>query len=333
MRYKKIAGTDIEVSVLGAGTWGIAGDGYGESNDKDSILALRALLDNGVNLIDTAPSYGVGHSEEVVGQAIKGYDRSKVLLVSKFGVGDTTLRFKNGGSMPCHDGTKENCVYEFEQSLKRLDTDYIDVYLHHNIDPDTPVEVAGEAMADLKAQGKVRFVGVSNYPVEMMERINKVVKLDFIQPPYSMVDERSKDRLVWAEEHGISCITYGSLGSGILTGAFRTLPTFPRSDPRGRGFYDFWQEPKFSACMKLLSFLDEIAAAHNVPVAQVAINWSAQKSYVTSSLCGVRNEEEARVNCAAYDWSLTEEEMAAIEVKLSELKINEYGGEREKHFK
>lgn len=312
MRYKQFKNANVLVSSLAVGTWAIGGDSYGEVNEKDSIAAIRTMIDNGVNIIDTASSYGAGHSEEVVGKALRDGYREKVMVATKFGV----PFFKDYEN----DGSYANCIAECEGSMKRLGVDCIDFFFMHWPDPKTPVEEAMGALADLKKQGKIRFVGVSNFDQMLLERAKKCVQIDVLQPPYSMVNQSAKPLMQWCEARGIDTFTYGSLGAGILTGTIRELPHYDPNDMRYE-FYDFFVEPKFSRVMELLKTLDKVAEAHGKPVAQVAINWSTQKSYVGAALCGVRNPKEALENCKTFDWCLTEEEMKLIDKELDRIQI------------
>lgn len=314
MRYNTFKNAGVDVSALAVGTWAIGGQGWGDVNEKDSIRAIHAMINSGVNLVDTAPVYGAGDSERIVGKALEGGYREKVMISTKFSISNGP-----GGEL-LNDGSYENCIRECEESLKRLGTDYIDFYFMHWPDPATPVEVTMRALKDLKQQGKIRFIGVSNFNKDLIMEAQKVVQIDALQPPYSMVNESEKDLMMWCEEQGIGTTTYGSLGSGILTGTIRKKPEWAEDDFRFK-FYDFYQEPKFSKIMKLLEVLDKIAAMQQCPIAQIAINWSTQKSYVGTALCGVRNEAEALENCAAFDWKLSKEEMALIDAALMDLKI------------
>ena len=279
------------------------------------------MLDRGVNIIDTAPAYGLGHSEEVVGKAIKGLDRSKIFVSTKFGVNMVTLRARRD---PEHyigrDARFENALYECEASLRRLDTDYIDFYFVHWPDPTVPMEETMTALNYLKDKGYIRYISVSNFSKEQIQEAQKYGRIDAVQPPYSMVNEREKDLMIWCEENGIGSFTYGSLGSGILTGAIREIPNLPEDDYR-LAFYDFYKEPKFSKCMELLKTMDKMSAEIGKPLAQIAINWSTQKDYVGTALCGVRNPKEAEENCATFDWELTDEQMKVLDDKLAELEI------------
>ena len=315
MRYKHVGNAGIDISALAVGTWAIGGQQWGDVNEKDSIEAIRAMIDGGVNLVDTAPIYGNGHSEEVVGKALENGYREKVFLATKFSISND----ENGSVI--NNGSYENAIWECEQSLKRLNTDHIDIYIMHWPDPATPVEVTMRALADLKKSGKIRFIGVSNFDRNLIEEAQKVVRIDFLQPPYSMVEESQKELLAWCETQGIGTMTYGSLGAGILTGAIRELPDWEENDFRYT-FYDYFKNPKFSKIMELLKVMDKIAQVRNKPLAQIAINWSTQKSYVSTAICGVRDPQQAYENCATFDWELTGEEMELIDSEIERLQMN-----------
>lgn len=315
MRYKHVGNAGIDISALAVGTWAIGGQQWGDVNEKDSIDAIRAMIDGGVNLVDTAPIYGNGHSEEVVGKALENGYREKVFLATKFSISND----ENGSVI--NNGSYENAIWECEQSLKRLNTDHIDIYIMHWPDPATPVEVTMRALVDLKKSGKIRFIGVSNFDRNLIEEAQKVVRIDFLQPPYSMVEESQKELLAWCETQGIGTMTYGSLGAGILTGAIRELPDWEENDFRYT-FYDYFKNPKFSKIMELLKVMDKIAQVRNKPLAQIAINWSTQKSYVSTAICGVRDPQQAYENCATFDWELTGEEMALIDSEIERLQMN-----------
>ena len=315
MRYKHVGNAGIDISALAVGTWAIGGQQWGDVNEKDSIDAIRAMIDGGVNLVDTAPIYGNGHSEEVVGKALENGYREKVFLATKFSISND----ENGAVI--NNGSYENAIWECEQSLKRLNTDHIAIYIMHWPDPATPVEVTMKALADLKKSGKIRFIGVSNFDRNLIEEAQKVVRIDFLQPPYSMVEESQKELLAWCETQGIGTMTYGSLGAGILTGAIRELPDWDENDFRYT-FYDYFKNPKFSKIMELLKVMDKIAQVRNKPLAQIAINWSTQKSYVSTAICGVRDPQQAYENCATFDWELTGEEMELIDSEIERLQMN-----------
>ena len=195
-----------------------------------------------------------------------------------------------------------------------LETDYIDFYYVHWPDVNTPIDETMAALNTLKKQGKIRFIGVSNFSREQILAAEEYAQIDVQQPPYSMVNQKFTDLMKWGYEKGIDSMTYGSLGSGILTGAIRTMPDFEPGDMR-LTFYDF------SKIMEFLKTMDRIAEDHGVPVAQVALNWSTQKEFVGTALCGVRNEQEALQNCKAFEWSLTEDEITVLDKELTRLNI------------
>lgn len=318
MRYKHFRNANIDVSALSVGTWAIGAGGYGDVTEADSIDAIHAMVEGGVNLIDTAPDYGVGHSEEVVGRALKGLDRSKLIISTKSCASALTLKaIRQGEGRYARDGRYENVLYECEQSLRRLGTDYIDIMFVHWPDLNTPFSETMDAMNTLKKQGKIRFVGLSNFNKEQILECEKVCKIDVIQPPYSMVMRAEEDLMKWCVKNGINTLTYGSLGAGILTGTFREVPTFGPRDPRN-GFYPFFKEPRFSKVMKVLEVMDKISAETGKPLPQIAINWSTQKDYVSTALCGVRNRKEAEENCSTFDWTLTDAQIAAIDAAIAQ---------------
>ena len=307
MRYKTFGTTGVQVSALTVGTWAIGGANWGDVNREDSISAIHAMLDCGVNSIDTAPAYNFGESEKVVGEALKGR-RDKVFLTTKTGVYNTK-------EQPFIKDCRKDTVQRLcEESLKNLRTDYIDLMVIHwpDIEHNAPFEETMGALNELKKAGKIRFIGVSNFDRAQIEDVRRYGDVVALQPPYSMVNRSMEDLMKWTAELGMANMTYGSLGAGILTGAIRELPNFAPDDMR-LVFYDFFKEPKFSRVMKLLTVLDRIAAAHSAPVAQVAVNWNAQKDFVATSLCGVRNAQEAVENCQGFEWSLSVGEMTEID--------------------
>lgn len=312
MRYKQFGTTDMKVSALTVGTWAIGGAYWGEVNKQDSIQAIHAMLDHGVNMIDTAPGYNFGESERVVGEALKGR-REQVYITTKTGV------YNDKKEPYIKDCRKETVFRLCEESLKNLQTDYIDLMVIHwpDVNYNTPFEETMEALNSLKSAGKIRHIGVSNFDQAQIKEIRRFGDVIALQPPYSMVNRSQEDLMQWTHANGMANMTYGSLGAGILTGAIRELPDFSPDDSR-LTFYDFFREPKFSRVMQLLEVLDEIAKGHHVPVAQVAVNWNSQKEFVTTSLCGVRNVQEAEENCRGFEWSLTEEEMNVIDKAIAE---------------
>ena len=315
MRFHHFQNANVDVSSLAVGTWAIGGKNYGDITREDSIKAIRAMLDGGVNLIDTAPCYGNGASEMIVGEAIKGLQRDKFMISTKFGLVPNVI---SGGF--ARDATFKNCMREIESSLMNLGTDYVDFYFVHWPDVKTPISETMTALELLRKMGKIRFIGISNFSKEQIEEAEQYGKIDVQQPPYSMVNREFEELMKWGHAKGIDSLTYGSLGSGILSGSIRTLPDFPKDDLRVT-FYDYFKEPKFSKIMELLGVMDTVALTHGKPVAQVALNWSTQKDYVGTALCGVRNTAEAIENCAAFDWELTPDEVAKLDGELDRMSL------------
>lgn len=320
MRYKTFGSTKQEISSVAVGTWAMggansAGGSFGEVDREESISAIKAMLDEGVNIIDTAPIYGEGKAEEIVGAAIKDYDRSKLYIATKFG---SYISHFDGKAV--RNNKYDHIMREVEESLARLGTDYIDFYLMHWPDVNTSIEETMAALNDLKKTGKIRFTGLCNSSKDLIEEALQYGAVNVIQPPFSMVNQSQKDLMEWAETQGIATMTSGSLGAGILTGTIRELPKFDEKDFR-LTFYPFFKEPMFSKIMELLKTLDEIAVAYDKPVAQVAVNWTTQKSFVSTALLGVKNPEEAKINCGAFEWQLEESDIKKIDNELFRLNI------------
>ena len=316
MIYHDVKRLGIKISALAAGTWGVGAAGWGEVNDSESIEAIRYMIDNGVNLVDTAPVYGLGHSEEIVGEAIKGY-RDKIILVSKCGI--TRKKATGfGKDAPVRDSSKEMIIRQAEDSLRRIDTDYLDVLLIHWPDVNTPFEDTVEGLEQLKKDGKIRFAGICNFEADQIKEFYNLGGLDFAQYHFSMVENKWSDILHEYHDKGIATMAYGPLGGGILTGAFRSLPNFAADDMR-LNFYPFFKEPLFSKCQKLLEVMDEVAAAHEVEVSQVAVNWACNHPDITTALCGVTKVKHARSNIEALNWDLSQAERQMLDQAASSI--------------
>ena len=290
MRMNKLGNSDLIVSTVGAGTWAMGGDFFGAIEDQKCIDSLCASLDHGVNLIDTAPIYGRGHSEELVGKAIKGKDRSKIVLCTKVGLpfGDHPY----AGTGRCLK--KEGIMFEIDQSLRRLGTDYIDLYQIHWPDKNTEIEESMEALLKLQEMGKIRYIGVSNFDVPLLER------------------DIEADVLPYCCEKNLGVLSYGSLAAGVLTGKFKEVPQAEKGDNRAN-FYPFFKEPMWSQTQELLKVLKAIADEHEKPITHVAINWVAQQKGMTCALTGSKNAEQAIMNAAAGDWDLSAAELKKID--------------------
>ncbi len=305
MRYKEFGNTGWKVSALSIGTWTYGGKAFKGIDDKDAIRAIHALVDSGVNHIDTAPAYSDGASEIVVGKAVSGI-RDKVYITTKCGLRSDA---EGGGRDSSPAYIEKSC----DLSLKRLGIDYIDNYVIHWPDHNTPIEDTMDCLYRLKKAGKIRAIGLSNFNSEEMEHVFSCGPIDTYQMGYSMVSRGEEENFKTAKTKGMGTMSYSSLAAGILTGIYRTLPKFDEGDVRAT-LYDYFKEPTFSKVMELLKVMDIISENRGgVPLAQIAINWSTQKDFIDTALCGAANEREATENCKTFDWELTQEEINLLD--------------------
>jgi methylglyoxal reductase len=325
MRTRTLGASTIEASVVGLGTWAIGGWMWGGTDEAQSVAAIQASIDEGVTLIDTAPAYGKGRAEEIVGMALRGR-RDEVVLATKCGLvwhAQQGNHFFDYDSGPVHRFLgKESIFYEIEQSLTRLGTDYIDHYITHWQDPTTPIEETMEALVELRDQGKVRSIGASNVSEEDLRAYAATGALDAIQEEYSMVKRDIEATLLpIAAESGISTLSYSSLALGLLSGAMGPERQFSGDDQRK-------DNPRFSQAnrekvARLMGAIAPVAEAHDATNAQVVIAWTLQQPGITYSLCGARNPEQARENAGAGRLSLSDDDLStidrAVRVELTDL--------------
>lgn len=306
IKYKKIR-NELEVSTIGLGTWAIGGDFWGESDDNSSIRTIKTAIDNGINLIDTAPIYGRGHSEKIVGKAIQGR-RDDVVISSKCG-----LTWEDRNSETKKNLKSESIKQEIDDSLSRLGIDMIDIYFIHYPDMNTPLEETLAELQRIKEAGKVRYLGVSNFDTSLMSEVLKIADIAFVQPQYSLLDREIEAGLLpFCRENNIEILSYGSLGGGILTGKYTDKSQLKEGDKRSK-FYPYFKEPYWTKVLELVELLKVIARDHNCPVSHVALNWVRQQPGITSALVGARTSEQAKQNAAAADWDLSEDEIRKIE--------------------
>ncbi|MEJ6949459.1 aldo/keto reductase [Natronospora cellulosivora (SeqCode)] len=306
MKYKKI-GNDLEVSAIALGTWAMGGNYFGATDDSQSIRTIEAAIDSGINLIDTAPAYGRGHSESIVGKAIKG-KRDKVIISTKCG-----LTWANEDAKTLRNLKAESLRKEIENSFTRLGTDMIDIYFIHWPDPDTPLEETLGELNSFKEAGKIRYIGVSNFDLELLKKASNIAEIDCIQPRYSILDRDIEgDILDFCREKQIEILSYGSLAGGILTGKYTEESQLKEGDKRSK-FYRYFKAPYRSKALKLVEVLKRIAENHNSPVSHVALNWVRQQEGITSALVGAKTVGQAKENAAAADWDLSKEELKKIE--------------------
>jgi aryl-alcohol dehydrogenase-like predicted oxidoreductase len=304
MDYRKLGNSDLSVSAVGLGTWAMGDDFFGRVDDSDSIAAIHAALDSGVTLIDTAPAYGNGHAEEVVGKALHGRD-TDVVVATKCGI----IR-KDGEFL--RNLKPASIRQEIEASLKRLQVDVIDLYQIHWPDKSTPLEETLEELMKIRESGKFRYLGVSNFSPKLMDQVHAITDIISVQPQYSMLDRRIEgDVLPYAISREMGVLSYGTLAGGILTGKYRDIPEFSEEDRRGH-FYDFFREPLWGRIQELLDTLRGIAAERNVSVAQVAINWTIHQKGITAALVGAKRPDQAVSNAAGGSWKLTDDELSGI---------------------
>ncbi|MFH1784611.1 MAG: aldo/keto reductase [bacterium] len=317
MQTRKLGYTDLNLSVVGLGAWAIGGGnysyGWGPQDDEESIKTIRGAIDNGINWIDTAPVYGCGRSETVVGKAIKGI-RDKVFIATKCGLVWNEKREIYGRLK------KDSVRREVEDSLSRLGIDVIDLYQIHWPDPEKDIEEAWGTVTELVKEGKIRNIGVSNFTIEQIKRVQSINPLGSLQPPYSMVRrEVEKELLGYCAENDIGVIVYSPLQSGILTGKFtpEKIKELPEDDWRLTKNTHF-QEPLLTPNLKLVEGLREIAKEKGKTVAQIAIAWTLRRCEVTSAIVGARHPQQVIENVGAGELVIDEEDKTRIDGLLDE---------------
>lgn len=320
MKYRKLGNSDLEVSAITFGAWAAGGWMWGSTDRNDAIEAIKASYDVGVTSIDTAPIYGQGTSEEIVGEAIKGISRDKVQILTKFGMrwdlakGDFAMHSKNndGKDIDVYKyAGKESIIYECEQSLKRLGTDYIDLYQIHWPDSTTPINETFEAVSKLIEQGKIRYAGVCNYNAKQMEEAEKTLKLVSNQIPFSMVNRSIEDETVpYCIKHNKSILAYSPLERGLLTGKIHTNYKFQEGDHRAN--LPHFQPEFIEKTTILLNKLKPIAEKHEATLGQLVLRWTIERAGITIALAGARNTEQAVQNANAININLSQEEINTI---------------------
>lgn len=305
MNNRQLGNSDMQITPVGFGSWAMGGT-WGPQDDQDSISAIHAALDAGINWIDTAPVYGKGHSEEVVALAVSGR-ANKPYIFTKCGMvwdekGEVTHRL-----------TGDSIRMECEDSLRRLKTDVIDLYQVHWPKPDEDIEEAWTAMARLKEEGKVRWIAVSNFSVEQMKRAQKIAPITSLQPPYSMLRPAVQEEILpYTKDQGIGVIVYSPMLSGMLTGGMtkERADALPETDWRCRN--KEFQEPRLSRNLALVDLLTEIGKRHDKPTAAVAIAWVLRNDAVTGAIVGGRSPRQVQGAAAALDFRLSDGEIQEI---------------------
>jgi aryl-alcohol dehydrogenase-like predicted oxidoreductase len=314
MEMRKLGNSDLNITRVGYGAWAIGGSGWqfawGSQDDNESIAAIHRALELGVNWIDTAAVYGLGHSEEVVGRALKEWRGSKPYVFTKCGLRSDA----NGGVRKVLSA--DSIRSEAENSLRRLSVDVIDLYqVHWPPDPDSPeLEEGWSTLADLKREGKVRWIGVSNFNVQQLLRAQAIARVTSLQPRYSLVHREIENEILpFCLSEGIGVIVYSPMASGLLTGAMtrERAASLPENDWR-RGHPDF-TEPYLSHNLALVERMGEIARDRNRSIGEVAIAWTLRHPAVTAAIVGARNPRQAEGVMRAGELRLTEDEVNQIE--------------------
>ncbi len=329
MKYRKLANTDLLLSEVTFGAWAAGGWMWGGTERKDAIDAIRASYSLGVTSIDTAPIYGQGTSEEIVGEAIKGLPRDRFQILTKYGMrwdlkkGDFAFSSKNnnGEDIDIYKyAGKESIIKECEDSLRLLGTDYIDLYQIHWPDSTTPIAESMEAVSRLIEQGKVRYAGVCNYNAEQMAEAEKYITLASDQVPYSMVKRGIETELIpYCLENNKSILAYSPLERGLLTGKIKPGHAFAPGDHRKD--ISFFKGENLKRTDEFLELLKPLAAEKYLTLGQLVILWTLQQPGITIALVGARNSEQAIENAKAIDSSLTKEEIATITDYLEQLEL------------
>jgi len=315
MQTRKLGNSDLNLTAVGLGTWAIGGPwqfGWGPQDDNEAIAAIVKAIDLSINWIDTAPIYGCGHSEELVGIALKQI-KAKPIIATKCSLLWNEKREKVG----CLKA--QSIRKECEDSLKRLGVGVIDLYQMHWPDPEADLEEGWGEMARLQKQGKVRFIGVCNYNVSQLDRIRKVAPVTSLQPPYSMIKrDIEKELLGYCEKHNIGVVAYSPMQRGMLTGKFNKqyLKTLVPDDHRLR--MPEFTEPAFSANIELVEKLKQIAERNNKTVAQLAIAWVLRRLEVTAAIVGARKPTQIEETAFAGEWKLSKADIDEIENLLAE---------------
>jgi aryl-alcohol dehydrogenase-like predicted oxidoreductase len=312
MKTNTLGNSNLDITPIGLGAWAIGGDwkfGWGAQDDDDSIAAIHRALELGINWIDTAAIYGLGHSEEVVARALREWNGARPFVFTKCGMIWDEQR--NISYSLRADSVRREC----EASLRRLQTEVIDLYQIHWTaeDPDETLE-GWRTLAALKEEGKVRWIGVSNASVEEMGKMHQIAPITSLQPHYSLMrSEVGNSQLPWCQGHGVGAIVYSPMGSGMLTGALtrERLAALPENDWRRKD--DRFKEPQLSENLRLVERLRAVGARHGRAPGEVAIAWTLHHPAVTGAIVGARNAPQVDGFIGAMDFRLTNEEMAEIE--------------------
>lgn len=329
MEKRKLGQSDIEVTTIAFGAWAIGGWLWGGADTADALNAIETAVDNGMTTIDTASIYGFGLSEELVGKALKG-KRNKAQILTKFGMswdddkGDFHFASKDNAGRDIKifkNGARNKVLKDCEDSLRRLGTDYIDLFQIHWPDATTPVAETMEALHLLIQQGKIRAAGVCNYPAELTREAMKTITLASNQVPYSMVRRDIENELVpYCKENNIGILAYSPMQRGLLSGKIKPGHKFNPGDNRPDTPY--FKEPNLTVILNFLEKIKPIADAHNATLSQLVLNWTIHQPGITCALAGARNPAQVIENAGAARFKISDDEMSTINKYIAEIRIN-----------
>ena len=311
METRKLPGTDIEMSRVGLGTWAMGGRMWGGTDDPNAIRTIHAAIDQGITLIDTAPAYGFGHSEEVVGKAVaESGQRERLVLATKAGLEwDDSL---------ARNATAKRLEKELDDSLRRLQTDTIDIYQIHWPDPLVEIAETAEAMARFHQAGKIRAIGVSNFSPEQCETFREVAPLHTLQPPYNLFERDIDEQILpYAEDNDLTLLTYGALCRGLLSGKMHSDSTFSDDDLRNKD--PKFQSPRFAQYLAAVKDLEALARErHDKSVLALAVRWILDRSPNIVALWGARKPAQVDPVGDISGWQLSDRDLADIDALLAE---------------
>jgi len=314
MRTRRLGTTDLELSTVGLGTWPMGsiygGMSWGPQDDQESVETILRAIDRGINWLDTAPTYGRGHSEEVVGMALKKMARRPIIVTKCGSTWTEDLK-------PAFRLDRADVRRQCEGSLKRMGIEVIDLYLVHWPNPIEYMEEGWRTCSELVKEGKIRYIGVSNFSVEQMDRLQPIHPIAAMEPPYSMIERRIESGILdYCRTHNMGVVTYSPLQQGVLTETLRSVSGLADNDFRRNNPH--FMEPEFSLNLKLVDELTAIARRHNASVAQLAIGWVLRRPEVTAVLNGARSPSEIEDSIRGGDLVLSQHDIDAIERLLQE---------------
>ena len=303
MEYNELANLNIKVSNLGLGCLQLGGHGWGTLSESEMVVVIHEAIDNGITFFDTAPIYGLGHSEEILGR-ILGEKRNQVVIATKAG-----LQWKKNGDFEKFiDASPESIKKDIDASLQRLRTDYIDLYQLHWPDPNTPIEETLLAMARLKKTGKIRCIGLSNFSLAQLEEARQYCRIDTIQVPYNLIDRKAeRDLLPFSRENDIAVIAYSPIARGLLSGKYDAATRFESDDHRHRNGDEYFNKENLDRNLEIVDKVTVVAEKLHKTPAQISLRWVMENPAVTITLFGAKNVAQVRENIQATAFTLSKD--------------------------